>query len=81
MYAISCDRFKLLPTTEQLKEAKKHVHSRAVAIGMIGLVSTRPLFEATTTSLPIFMNLAARPRDRLAAMWPQVIELEINGFK
>ena len=48
---------------------------------MVGPVSTGPLFEATTTFLPIFMNLAVHPADRLAAMWPQLTELEIDGFE
>ena len=70
MYAISCDRFKLLPTTEQLKEAKKHVHSRAVAIGMIGLVSTRPLFEANnhiSDNIHDFSGTPSRPVGRHTA--------------
>ena len=54
---------------------------RAVATGTVGPVSTGPLFEATTTFLPIFMNSAVRPADRLAAMWPQLTELEINSLK
>ena len=35
----------------------------------------------TTTFLPIFTNLAARPADRLAATWPQLTELEIDSLK
>ena len=47
----------------------------------VGPVSTRSLFEATTTFLPIFMNLVVCPADWLAAMWPQLTELEIEGYK
>jgi len=54
---------------------------RAVVTGRVGWVSTRPLLEAATTFLPIFTNLAACPADRLAATWPQLTELEIDGFK
>ena len=50
---------------------------------MVCLVSTRPLFKATTTFLPIFMNLAVHPADWLAATWPQLteIEIEIDDYK
>ena len=54
---------------------------RAIATGTVGPVSTGPLFEATTTFLPIFMNLAVRPADRLAAKRPQLTELEIDSLK
>ena len=54
---------------------------RAVVTGRVGRVSTRPLFEATTILLPIFTNSAVHPADRLAATWPQLTELEIDGFK
>jgi len=46
---------------------------RPVATSMVGLVSTGPLFAATTTFLQIFTNLVARPADWLAATrhsWP-----------
>ena len=55
--------------------------TRAVATGTVGLVSTGPFFEATTTFLPIFTNSVARPADRLAAMQPQLTELEIDSLK
>ena len=42
--------------------------TRAIVTGCVGRVLTQPLFKATTTFLPIFMNSAARPADRLAAM-------------
>ena len=48
---------------------------------MVGPVSTGPLFNATTTFLPIFTNSAVHPADRLTATWPQLTELEIDGFK
>jgi len=54
---------------------------RAVVTSRVGWLSTRPLFEAKTTFLPIFTNLAARPADWLAAMWSQLTELEMDGFK
>ena len=54
---------------------------RAVATSMVGPVSTGPLFEATTIFLPIFTNLVAHPADWLAATWPQLTELEIDGCK
>ena len=47
---------------------------------MVGPVSTGPLFEATTTFQPIFTNLAVSA-NWLAATWPQLTELEIDGFK
>ena len=46
-----------------------------------GRVSTGPLFEATTTFLPIFLNSVARPADQLAATWPQLTDVEIDGCK
>jgi len=54
---------------------------RAVATSRVGLVSTGPLFEATTAFLPIFMNSAMRPADQLAATWPQLTELELDSCK
>ena len=54
---------------------------RAVAIGTVGLVSIGPLFETTTTFLPIFTNSAVCPADRLAATQPQLTELEIDSLK
>jgi len=54
---------------------------RAVAIGTVGLVSIGPLFETTTTFLPIFTNSAVCPADRLAATQPRLTELEIDSLK
>ena len=58
---------------------------RAVATSMIDLVSTGPLFKATTTFLTIFTNSEARPADWLTAMWPQLTSMASKqcflGFK
>ena len=48
--------------------------SRAVATSTVGLVSTAPRFETTTTFLPMFSNLAAHPADWDKAMGPQLTE-------
>lgn len=53
----------------------------AVATSMVGQVSSRPLFEATATFLPIFTNSVAHLADWLAATGPQLIDLEIDGCK
>ena len=51
------------------------MYVRAVVTSVVGPVSTRPHFEATT------MNLAAHPADQLTATWLQLTELEIDGCK
>ena len=48
---------------------------KAVVIGRVGWVST---FWGNNQ---YSWNSAARPADRLAATWPQLTELEIDGFK
>ena len=56
------------------------MYSSPMPVPAIGDKAHQPsLFEATTTFLPIFTNSAARPSDRLAATWPQLTELEIDG--
>ena len=67
---------------EAIQDERK-ANYRAVATSRVGPVSTGPLFEATTTFLPIFTNFSdelGRPVgshmaivDRARAQWLQIV--------